>query len=100
MTDKDGKYISDKIDGAMAWCPITSLDQADAAYEWNMGQYSNSGKRKDNTFTGQLSTDLAASYGKYLNKLNLKDGNKQLTLKKSKNGEYTNGSYVKYMKKK
>ena len=30
MTDKDGKYISDKIDGAMAWCPITSLDQADA----------------------------------------------------------------------
>lgn len=99
MTDKDGKYISDKIDGAMAWCPITSLDQADAAYEWNMGQYSNSGKRKDNTFTGQLSTDLAASYGKYLNKLNLKDGNKQLTLKKSKNGEYTNGSYVKYMKK-
>ncbi|MCG7337757.1 esterase [Staphylococcus sp. ACRSN] len=98
MTDKDGKYISDKIDGAMAWCPITSLDQSDAAYEWNMGQFSNSGKRKNNTFTGQLSNDLAASYGKYLNKLNLKDGNKKLALKQSKNGEYTSGSYTKYLK--
>ena len=34
----------------MAWCPITSLDQADAAYEWQMGQYGNEGNRKKNSF--------------------------------------------------
>ena len=28
---------SDAIYGAMCWCPITNLDTADAAYEWNMG---------------------------------------------------------------
>lgn len=39
MTDKNGNTISDAIMGAMCWCPITALDGADAAYEWNMGQY-------------------------------------------------------------
>ena len=98
MTDKDGKYISDKIDGAMAWCPITSLDQADSAYEWNLGQYSNSSSRKNNTFTGQLSNDLAVSYGEYLNNLKLKNGDETLSLNKTKNGQYTSGSYTKYLK--
>lgn len=28
---------SDAILGSMDWCPITSLDVADEAYEWNMG---------------------------------------------------------------
>lgn len=28
---------SDAIYGAMCWCPITALDTADGAYEWNMG---------------------------------------------------------------
>lgn len=99
MTDKNGKYISDKIDGAMAWCPITSLDQADAAHEWQMGQYGNEGNRKKNSFQKQLSTDLASSYASYLNKLNLKNGNTTLSLTKSKNGQYTEGSYAKYLKK-
>lgn len=68
----------------MAWCPITSLDQADAAYEWQMGQYGNEGNRKKNSFQKQLSTDLASSYASYLNKLNLKNGNTTLSLTKSK----------------
>lgn len=99
MTDKNGKYISDKIDGAMAWCPITSLDQADAAYEWQMGQYGNEGNRKTNSFQKQLSTDLASSYASYLNQLKLKDGNTTLSLSKSKHGQYTEGTYAKYLKK-
>ena len=99
MTDKHGKYISDKIDGAMAWCPITSLDQADAAYEWQMGQYGNEGNRKTNSFQKQLSTNLASSYASYLNQLNLKDGNTTLSLSKSKHGQYTEGTYAKYLKK-
>ena len=45
MVDKNGKYISDTIFGAMCWCPITSLDYTDEAYEWNMGQYSSKNSR-------------------------------------------------------
>ena len=29
--------VSDAVTGSMCWCPVTSLDSADAAYEWNMG---------------------------------------------------------------
>jgi hypothetical protein len=39
MTDDNGNTISDSVTGTMAWCPITSLDYANEAYEWNMGQY-------------------------------------------------------------
>lgn len=39
MTSADGQALSDAVTGVMAWCPITSLDEADEAYEWNMGQY-------------------------------------------------------------
>ena len=28
---------SDAVKGSMCWCPITNLDVADEAYEWNMG---------------------------------------------------------------
>ena len=73
MYDEDGNYISDAICGAMCWCPITSLDYADEAYEWNMGQYMDSGTRAEGTWTKALSQDLAACYGEYLNQLGLKD---------------------------
>ena len=29
--------VSDAVLGSMCWCPITSLDSADEAYEWMMG---------------------------------------------------------------
>jgi hypothetical protein len=37
MSDANGAYISDAIEGVMAWCPITSMDYTDEAYELNMG---------------------------------------------------------------
>ncbi|MGN8834940.1 hypothetical protein [Allisonella histaminiformans] len=37
MKDSQGKPLSDAIDGAMCWCPITNLTQADLSYEWMMG---------------------------------------------------------------
>jgi hypothetical protein len=58
MYDANGAPISDAISGAMAWCPITSLDYADEAYEWNMGQYVSTGTRADTTWTSALSKDL------------------------------------------
>ena len=98
MYDEDGNYISDAICGAMCWCPITSLDNADEAYEWNMGQYMDSGTRAEGTWTKALSQDLAACYGEYLNQLGLKDedGN-ALILEQSEDGIYASGSYYDYV---
>ena len=98
IVDRNGNKISDRICGAMAWCPITSLDTADGAYEWTMGQYSSDGTRGNGTWTNALSDDLATSYAEYINQLNLKspDGEK-LKLEESDNGIYTSGSYYDYM---
>jgi hypothetical protein len=98
MLDANGQHISDAVTGAMAWCPITSLDTADEAYEWNMGQYSTSGTRADGTFTAALSKDLAAAYAEYINQLGIKDVNGNvLTLEKSDSGIYAAGSYYNYL---
>lgn len=98
MYDAEGNYISDAICGAMCWCPITSLDYADEAYEWNMGQYMDSGTRADGTWTKALSEDLAACYGDYLNGLDLRDEEGDaLTLEQSEDGIYTSGSYYDYV---
>lgn len=95
-----GKSTSDAIAGAMAWCPITSLDTANEAYEWQMGQYATSGTRANGTWTKALSNDMAVKYATYINKLGLKDTDGQkLTLTKSSNGIYTTGTYATYLKK-
>ncbi|MGA2489597.1 MAG: hypothetical protein ABSF99_05340 [Anaerolineales bacterium] len=71
----------------MAWCPITSLDYADEAYEWNMGQFVSTGTRAATIWTSALSKDLATAYAEYVNKLGLKDQNGNvLTLAESANG--------------
>lgn len=100
MATASGKANSDATYAAQAWCPITSLDMANEAYEWNMGQYSTSGTRAKGTFTKALSNDMAKAYAKYINRLGLKDSDgNTLTLKKSSSGIYTKGSYYNYMKK-
>jgi len=87
MVDANGQPLSDAVTGAMAWCPITSLDYADEAYEWNMGQYAATGTRADGAFTSALSKDLATAYADYINQLGIKDesGN-VLVLTKSDTG--------------
>jgi hypothetical protein len=99
MYFSNGTAISDAVSGAMAWCPITSLDYADEAYEWNMGQYVSTGTRADTTWTSALSKDLATAYAEYINKLGLKEKNgNPLVLETSANGIYTAGSYYDYLK--
>ena len=94
MVDKEGNSLSNAIAGAMCWCPITNLDTADEAYEWNMGQYA----RENGTFTGELSSDMSAEYATYINALGLKDPNgNTLTLDESDSGVYASGSYYDYM---
>lgn len=97
MKDKQGNPISDAPYGTMAWCPVTSLDYADAAYEWNLGQFADSETRAEGTFTQALSQDLAKEYANYLNQLGLKHEGQALTLAESSQGIYTQGSYATYL---
>ncbi|MCK8616720.1 subtype A tannase [Gordonia sp. C13] len=94
MADVDGNTVSDAVAGAMAWCPITSLDYANAAYEWNMGQFATTGTRAAGTWTAQYSQDLARAFADYQNRLALKDADgKALTLSETGDGIYLRGSY-------
>lgn len=87
--------VSDSVAGVMAWCPITNLDTANEAYEWNMGSTRSDLSDEEQT----ISDGLATAFAKYINKLGLQDedGNK-LTLKKSDDGIYQAGSYYNYLK--
>lgn len=87
--------ISDAVAGSMCWCPITNLDYANEAYEWNMG-VTRSGLDEE---MQQLSDDMAEAFALYINKLELKDENGNvLSLTKSKSGVYQSGSYYDYLK--
>lgn len=97
MKDKEGNPISDAPYGTMTWSPITSLDYADAAYEWNQGQFADSNTRAEGTFTQALSQDLAKEYANYINQLGLKHEGQALTLTESSEGIYTQGSYATYL---
>ena len=55
FTDDSGSAISDAITGSMCWCPITSLNVANEAYEWMMGQFSTTGTRAELTQIGRAS---------------------------------------------
>lgn len=87
--------VSDAVAGSMCWCPITNLDTADAAYEWNMGV-----TRTDLTDEmQQISYGLAEAYAGYINSLGLTDANGTvLTLEASDEGIYQAGSYYEYIK--
>lgn len=87
--------VSDAVAGSMCWCPITSLDYADEAYEWNMG----SSRLDLDEETKELSDNMATAFGEYINKLGLVDeeGN-ILTLEQSESGIYQAGSYYEYIK--
>lgn len=87
--------VSDAVAGSMCWCPITNLDIADAAYEWNLGS-ARTGLDND---TQVLSDALAAAYADYINALKLTDGNGNvLSLAESEEGIYQSGSYYEYIK--
>ena len=97
MKYDDGTAISDAISGVNAWCPITELQIADAAYEWNMGQFASTNTRADGTWTKALSADLAKAYAKYINNAGFKLDGESLTLESSSDGYYLSGSYYDYI---
>lgn len=93
-TGDDDVTVSDAIAGSMCWCPITCLDGADAAYEWMMGQFGSSGTRAEETWTAELSGDLADAYASYLDTLELQNTDGEtLSLETSDDGHYCAGTY-------
>lgn len=87
--------VSDAVLGSQAWCPITSLDSADEAYEWMMGNTRTDLSEEEQTISGELTTAYAA----YIDQLGLTDENgAPLTLEASADGRYQAGSYYDYMK--
>ena len=87
--------VSDAVTGSMCWCPITELDYADEAYEWNLGN-----TRTDLTEQEQtLSNGMAEAFATYINELGLKDSSgNALTLTESEDGVYQSGTYYEYLK--
>ena len=93
--DAEGKTVSDAISGSASWCPVTSFDTADAAYEWCQGQYADDATRSEGTWTRMLSQELAASYGAWVNEMDLRaDDDTQLTLDETEAGVFSMGSYA------
>lgn len=93
--DAEGNAISDAIEGSASWCPVTSFDMADAAYEWSQGQYDETGTRAQESWTHALSQDLASAYGAWINEMDLRnDNDEQLTLDETEAGAYAIGSYA------
>ncbi len=86
---------SDAVKGSMCWCPITNLDIADEAYEWNMGSTRSGLSEEEQAY----SDGMALAFANYINGLNLKDADGQvLTLSESEEGICQNGSYYAYIK--
>lgn len=91
---EQGKTLGDAIYAAMCWCPEPSAAMADAAYEWELGQFSEADTRAEGTWTKLLSADLAAAYAAYVNNLALTNGEgTSLTLDETAGGVYNDGSY-------
>ncbi|MBR7833419.1 hypothetical protein KDL01_09090 [Actinospica durhamensis] len=98
MEDAHGRPLSDAVAGVMAWCPITSLHEANLSYEWNMGQFASTDTRAAGTWTSAYSTDLANAWAKYVNRLGLRDEHgRRLELAESSSGVYLAGSYYEYV---
>lgn len=85
----------DDICGAMCWCPITNLDEADGAYEWNMGK-TRSGL---GTADQSISKGLASAFATYINAIGLKNPSTGdvLRLAETSDGYYQTGSYYEYI---
>ena len=85
---------SDAVAAVMSWCPITSFDSADLAYEWNMGT-TRSGLSE---LEQEVSDGLAAAYADYVNAMGFVNENGNvLTLEASEGGVYQSGSYYDYV---
>jgi hypothetical protein len=93
-----GEGSSDAVCGVACWCPVTSLDSGNEAYEWMMGQFSTVDTRAQGTWTRALSQDMAREFVSYINGSDIEDADgNRLTLSEGGEGIYTSGSYYDQM---
>ena len=86
---------SDAVKGSMCWCPITNLDVADEAYEWNMGNTRSGLSEEEQAY----SDGMALAFAEYINGLGLMDENgTALVLAESEEGIWQSGTYYDYVK--
>lgn len=90
---------TDNIFAVSAYCPITNLDHADMAYEWQLNKihgYKFRGKEGElDAEAIKVSDELKAAFPSYLNSLNLRDeAGKKLSLDTE-----GNGNFKEYLKK-
>lgn len=85
--------IGDDVFASQAFCPITDLENADMAYEWNFGannswngSHSAPSSGIMNDFQSALSQVLSSNYISYVNSLNL-----GVTLDSTRSGSYYDG---------
>lgn len=77
------------------WCPITALDTANEAYEWDLGL-----SRIDMTEEQQkISSAMRKAYAQYINKAGFRHPQGQaLTIQAGEKGDYMSGTYYDYVK--
>lgn len=77
------------------WCPITALDTANEAYEWDLGL-----TRINMTDEQQkISSAMRKAYAQYINKAGFRHpSGKALTIQQGENGDYMSGTYYDYIK--
>lgn len=88
-----GAEERDDVFAASCYCPITNLENADMAYEWEFGNlsecYNSWNKQIMNTQQIKASKDLSAMFTGYLNSLGLKDDSgSKLYLDENGNGTF------------
>ena len=81
---------SDAIFGCAAFCPITDLEHADMAYEWQFGAVPVSGALVDQT----LSQELSSAFATYQASLNIQGVNGFGTLTADNYGDYLLKTYL------
>lgn len=88
--------VDDSVFGVGVWCPITNLDTANEAYEWNFGQT----RANMTDEQKKLSDAMAKSYAQYINRAGFMNGrNGALTLQQGDDGVYQSGTYYDYVQR-
>ncbi len=86
---------NDNVCGSMCWCPVTNLDMANGAYEWNMGKTRSGLSDADQN----ISKALSGVFADYINAVGFTHPTtgETLTLEATGDGYYQSGSYYEYV---
>lgn len=111
LSDMGAADADDNIFAASCYCPITNLDHADMAYEWQFADIYDFHRMKMEMHEGgrpafspedgmmedwqiQVSKDTASQFPSYINELNLKDATGELLTLNDKG----TGTFLEYLK--